>query len=166
MRVGNTKKGGMESCARKIHFCYGHRVMNHESKCATLHGHNGVIWVHATPVEGLDKIGRVIDFSVLKEKIGQWVDHHWDHTTILYQKDEATIDLIRKAPQYKDVFILETNPTAENLAHHLLWKVCPQLLQGLQVIVFKVDFWETENCMATQALDPNDPKVRQLYQLP
>ncbi|MBT5095864.1 MAG: 6-pyruvoyl tetrahydrobiopterin synthase, partial [Halobacteriovoraceae bacterium] len=27
----------MQTCVRKIHFCYGHRVKNHESKCATLH---------------------------------------------------------------------------------------------------------------------------------
>ena len=81
----------MESCSRKIHFCYGHRVMNHESKCATLHGHNGIIWVHATPIKGLDQLGRVIDFSVLKEKVGGWVDTYWDHTMILYEEDTKTI---------------------------------------------------------------------------
>ena len=61
----------MESCARKIYFCYGHRVMNHESKCATLHGHNGVIWVHAVPTQGLDQLGRVVDFSVLAARLNR-----------------------------------------------------------------------------------------------
>lgn len=153
----------METCVRKIHFCYGHRVMRHESKCATLHGHNGVVWAHATPIEGLDELGRVIDFSVLKEEIGGWVDKNWDHTMILFKDDEKTIDLCKQAPSFKELFILDTNPTAENLAYYLLHVVCPKVLKGKGVIVHKITFWETENCYATQSLDPKDEKVIALY---
>lgn len=138
------------SCSRKIHFCYGHRVMKHESKCATLHGHNGIIWVYArTHSDTLDSLGRVIDFSVLKEKVGGWVDEHWDHTMILFQEDRKTIDLVNQADSYKKTFILPTNPTAENLAMYLLKTVCPNVLAGTGVEVFKVVFYETENCYAT-----------------
>lgn len=154
----------MQSCTRRIHFCYGHRVMNHESKCATLHGHNGVIFIHASPIEGLDELGRVIDFSVLKEKIGSWVDEHWDHTMILYKEDVETIALVEKAPQFKKTFILNKNPTAENLANHLLWDVCPKLLKGSGVIVHKVTFWETENCFAEESLDPEKDEIKKLYE--
>lgn len=138
--------------------------MNHESKCATLHGHNGVIFIHASPIEGLDELGRVIDFSVLKEKIGSWVDEHWDHTMILYKEDVETIALVEKAPQFKKTFILNKNPTAENLANHLLWDVCPKLLKGSGVIVHKVTFWETENCFAEESLDPEKDEIKKLYE--
>jgi len=137
--------------------------MNHESKCATLHGHNGIIWVHATPIKGLDSLGRVVDFSVLKDKVGSWVDHNWDHTMILFKEDVKTLDLVKQAPAYKKPFIFDLNPTAENLAKYLLWDVCPKVLQGLGVIVHKVTFYETENCLAEQSLDPQDPKVLSLY---
>lgn len=153
----------MQTCVRKIHFCYGHRVKDHESKCATLHGHNGIIWIHATPSKDLDQLGRVIDFSVLKEKIGGWVDKYWDHTTILFSEDHQTINLVQQAPSFKETFILPTNPTAENLAKYLLWEVCPKELRGSGVIVYKVTFWETENCYAEQSLDPKDPEVLHLY---
>ena len=153
----------METCVRKIHFCYGHRVMRHESKCATLHGHNGVVWVHATPLEGLDGLGRVIDFSVLKEEVGGWIEKFWDHTMILFKDDQETIGLCQKAPAYKELFILDTNPTAENLAHYLLHVVCPQVLKGKGVVVHKITFWETENCYVTQSLDPKDEEVIALY---
>lgn len=153
----------MQTCTRRIHFCYGHRVMNHESKCATLHGHNGVVFLQATPIEGLDALGRVIDFSVLKEKIGNWIEEHWDHTMILYQEDKETIALLDKAPQFKKTFILESNPTAENLANHLLLKVCPKLLKGHGVMVNKVTFWETENCFAEAMLDANSEDLKKLY---
>lgn len=137
--------------------------MNHESKCATLHGHNGVVFLRATPINALDSLGRVIDFSVLKEKIGSWIEEHWDHTMILYKEDKETIALVEKAPQFKKTFILENNPTAENLSHHLLWQVCPKLLKGCGIIVDKVTFWETENCFAEEKLDPTSDKVKELY---
>jgi len=153
----------MESCSRKIHFCYGHRVMSHENKCATLHGHNGIIWVHATPIQSLDSLGRVVDFSVLKEKVGGWVDKNWDHTMILFKQDEKTVELVKQAPSFKPVFVMDENPTAENLAKYLLWKVCPEVLKGQGVVVYKVTFWETENCLAEQTLDPTSPHVLNLY---
>lgn len=153
----------MQSAVRKIHFCYGHRVMNHESKCATLHGHNGVIWVHVTPIADLDSLGRVIDFSVVKSEIGSWVDKNWDHTMIVFKDDLKTIELLSQAPSFKALYILDKNPTAENLAHYLLWEVCPKLLKGKGVIVHKIVFWETENCYVEQTLDPTLSAVVELY---
>lgn len=153
----------MQSAIRKIHFCYGHRVMNHESKCATLHGHNGVIWVHVTPIADLDSLGRVIDFSIIKSVIGTWVDDNWDHTMIIFKEDLKTINLLSQVPSHKALFILDKNPTAENLAHYLLWDICPKLLKGKGIIVHKIVFWETENCYVEQALDPSSLEVVELY---
>lgn len=153
----------MESCTRRLHFCYGHRLVNHESKCATLHGHNGYVEISATPTKSLDALGRVIDFSVLKEKIGGWIDENWDHTTILCAEDSVTIKALQNIPRKKDLFILPYNPTAENLAKYLLWEVCPKLLKGSGVIVYKVIFRETDNCSAEQSCEPADPKICELY---
>ncbi len=143
----------METAVRKIHFCYGHRVMNHESKCATLHGHNAVVWIHAKPNVALDQLGRVVDFSVLKDKIGSWIDLNWDHTMIIYKEDKKTLDLIQQVEGPKKPFILETNPTAENMAHYLLHVVCPRELKNYDITVHKVTFYETENCYVEATLD-------------
>ena len=94
----------MQSAVRKIHFCYGHRVMNHESKCATLHGHNGVLWVHAQPIAGLDSVGRVIDFSIIKSVIGGWVLENWDHTMII-SKHLSCGEQVTFINEYRDVII-------------------------------------------------------------
>lgn len=153
----------MESAVRKIHFCYGHRVMNHESKCSSLHGHNGVIWVHVSPIAGLDSLGRVIDFSVVKSLIGSWVEDNWDHTMIIYKADIKTLELLLQIASFKAVYVLDKNPTAENMANYLLWNICPKLLRGKGVIVHKIVFWETENCYVEQTLDPTSLKVVELY---
>lgn len=136
---------------RKIQFCSGHRVLNHESKCANAHGHNYVAWFYAE-ASTLDGVGRVIDFSVLKEKIGEWIDKFWDHTFIIYEKDFELIQISEHLQKNKNVFISKFNPTAENMAHYLLNVVCPMVLNGTMVTVTKVELYETENCKAEVTL--------------
>jgi len=133
-------------CTRRIQFCAGHRIWGHENVCAHLHGHNYVALFHATAPE-LDPLGRVIDFSVLKSRLGRWIDENWDHGFVLHRDDAEAIDAVRRVPGQK-LFLLDGNPTAENMALHLLDEVAPAELAGLGVEVVKVTLWETENCFA------------------
>ncbi len=137
----------MITCTRSLEFDAAHRVMNHESKCATLHGHRYKVEIHAH-AKGLDKIGRVVDFSVLKEKIGGWIDHFWDHTSLVWDRDVEVVQALKKLPQAKPPFVTSWNPTAENMAEFLLKHLCPMVLQNTGVTVIKVVVWETPNCSA------------------
>lgn len=130
---------------RKIHFSAGHRVYGHESKCSNLHGHNYVLWVHAGAKE-LDELGRVIDFSVLKEKIDTWVQLHWDHTFLAFEMDNELMALEPLIKKNKPWFICPFNPTAENMAKYLFQAIIPGLLAGTGVSVTKLVLFETENC--------------------
>ena len=140
----------MITCTRRIQFCSGHRVFGHEGKCRHLHGHNYVALVTAGADE-LDGIGRVIDFGVLKERIGGWIDREWDHGCILWQRDDEAHRAVESCQPAK-VFSLPTNPTAENMADYLLRIVCPRELEGTGVTVTAVRLWETENCHADATL--------------
>ncbi len=123
----------------------GHRLLDHEGECKNLHGHNYSVIIHASAPQ-LDHLGRVIDFSVLKERIGGWLKKNWDHGFTRAQND----DLVAKAleiTQSKE-FVLDCNPTAENLARYLLTTVCPDVLADTNVTVTKIVLWETENCGA------------------
>ena len=133
-------------CTRRIQFCAGHRIWGHENTCAHLHGHNYVALFHATAPE-LDPLGRVIDFSVLKSRLGRWIEENWDHGFVLHRDDREAIEAVRRVPGQK-LFLLDGNPTAENMALHLLEVVAPAELAGLGVEVVKVTLWETENCFA------------------
>ena len=119
--------------------------MGHENKCAHLHGHNYVLFVTVSAAD-LDTVGRVIDFSVLKDKLGGWIDHHWDHGMILWEREIELIPMFQGLKQ--KFFILPRNPTAENMAHYLLEEVCPPLFAGTGVQIDKITIWETENCYA------------------
>jgi 6-pyruvoyltetrahydropterin/6-carboxytetrahydropterin synthase len=136
---------------RRIQFCAGHRVMGHEGRCAHLHGHNYVAFFHAA-ADRLDPVGRVVDFGVLKERLGGWIDAHWDHGFVHAAADEEVAQVYaRHLPGHKR-FALPDNPTAENLARYLLEVVGPGQLQGTGVRLVKVVLWETENCFAEVSL--------------
>jgi 6-pyruvoyltetrahydropterin/6-carboxytetrahydropterin synthase len=110
-----------------------------------LHGHNYVALFEADAP--LDALGRVIDFSVLKERIGGWIDSQWDHGFLLWEKDNEAVAIVGSMPGQK-LYLMPYNPTAENMARYLLEKVCPGVLQDTGVVVTSVRVWETENCYA------------------
>lgn len=140
------------TCTRRIQFCAGHRVMGHENKCAHMHGHNYVAFITARGEE-LDDKGRVIDFSVIKERVGGWIDTFWDHGMILNSEDRnaiaAAISVVPNNTSKQKLYLLSAeNPTAECLAKHLL-DISNDLFKGTGVEVIEVTIWETENCYAT-----------------
>lgn len=155
----------MITATRRIQFCAGHRLMNHEGKCSHLHGHNYVA-LFTAEAKGLDPVGRVMDFSALKERIGSWIETRWDHGFIYCKNDKAVDAAIRvfesmargqggfAAPGFdtQKRFEMDDNPTAENMASYLLNRVCPYVLGGTGVKVVKVQLWETENCYAEVTL--------------
>lgn len=140
----------MITAVRRIQFCAGHRVWQHEHRCANFHGHNYVAFVHAE-ADRLDPLGRVIDFAVLKERIGGWIDRHWDHGFICHASDTEALRALEAIPHQK-VYRLDGNPTAENMADHLLRVVGPAELQDTGVRLVRVTLWETENCCAEAVL--------------
>jgi 6-pyruvoyltetrahydropterin/6-carboxytetrahydropterin synthase len=134
------------TCTRRIEFDAAHRVMQHESKCKHLHGHRYAI--EATfAAHGLDTLGRVVDFGLIKEVLGAWIDEHWDHTTILFDKDKALGKSITAVTGQK-IFYLAANPTAENMASYIMETVCPKLFKAMPIRCVRIRLYETPNCFA------------------
>lgn len=134
----------MITASRYHDICAGHRVHNHESKCANLHGHN--YRVHFDCVGDLDNVGRVIDFSVIKEKLCMWIENHWDHRFLVWDNDPMSSFLLDID---KTVVKVPFNPTAENMAQYLVDFVGPIQLEGTGVTLKKVTIEETAKCSAS-----------------
>lgn len=128
----------------------GHRVSGHESKCAHLHGHNYRIHFEVTANTQLDKVGRVLDFSVIKERLCMWLEDNWDHRFLIWCDDYMSEVLKLVDPM--GVVVVPFNPTAENMAEYLLNVVCPSQLEGLDVTVLRVLIDETRKCSVSAAL--------------
>lgn len=131
-------------CTRRIEFDAAHRVLEHESKCKNLHGHRYVVEASFT-ANNLDALGRVVDFGVIKQRLGDWINENWDHTTILFQKDEKLGKAINELTG-QTIFYLPSNPTAENMANHLLEHICPQLFADINISCVEIKIYETPNC--------------------
>lgn len=127
----------------------GHRVVGHEGKCALLHGHNYRVHFTVEPVSCLDDLGRVVDFSVIKSTLCDWLESNWDHKFLLWESDT----FLKLFLSYGDIGIVLVpfNPTAENMAQYLLYTVGVQLLPPT-LILTKVVVEETRKCSAVAAI--------------
>lgn len=138
----------------------GHRVHGHESKCAFLHGHNYRIHFECMASEdsvaALDKIGRVIDFSVIKSRICEWLEKNWDHKFLAWKLDPVMMELYYgkdgKQPHsliQQSIVWVPFNPTAENMAKYLVENVGRITLEGTGAQLVKVTIDETRKCSAS-----------------
>lgn len=140
----------MISCTRKIEFDAAHRIVNHESKCKMLHGHRYVVeatFVIKGDENSLDNLGRVVDFGVIYELLGGWINVNFDHNTILWKEDKILGEEIAKITKQK-IYYLDENPTAENIAKYLFQKICPLLFVDTDVKCIELKIYETPNCHA------------------
>ena len=127
-------------------FSTGHRVYGHESKCAHLHGHN--YRIHLTvEAEQLDTVGRVMDFSAIKEHLCYWLEEEWDHKFLVWEEDPFASSLKELDPV--GTVVVKFNPTAENMGQYLIDVVGPKQLAGTNVKLVSVNIEETRKCNVT-----------------
>ena len=132
----------MYRVTREIRFCYGHRLLNYNGKCRHLHGHNGRADI-TLEAPRLDPLGMVLDFGQIKEVVAAWIDETLDHRMLLHEDDPA-LPWLRQMGE--PVFVMNVNPTAENIARLIFDFVADQ---GFPVV--EVQLWETDHCFATYA---------------
>ena len=157
----------MKQTAERYHdISTGHRVVGHENKCRHLHGHNYRIHFVCEAGE-LDTVGRVIDFGVIKEKLCMWVENNWDHKFLAWTEDDV-MDRASDAMAHEfhvkgdigseDFFngslvFVPFNPTAENMAQHLVEVIGPQQLAGTGVTLVSVRIEETAKCSVSYEVE-------------
>lgn len=130
----------MYRVTREMEFCYGHRLLNYAGKCRHLHGHNGRAVITLEGPE-LDARGMLVDFSDIKARVQLWIDENLDHNMLLC-RDDPLLPLFRERGER--VFVMDANPTAENIAR-LIFEHAREM--GLPVV--EVVLWETDNCCST-----------------
>jgi 6-pyruvoyltetrahydropterin/6-carboxytetrahydropterin synthase len=138
----------MISVTRRFTFSAGHRLTFHKAGCKNIHGHNYIVDVTLYRKDGsLDEHFMVIDFHVMSETIGKWLDDNWDHSLILSSMDDKVLGAL--GPELR-VFQMTGEPTAENMASMLFHSVIPKLLaDNKEVRVSQVDIWENEKSKVT-----------------
>lgn len=135
------------SCSRRFRIDTMHRVLGH-SKCSAIHGHSWFVEVTVTSTN-LDNLGMILDFGKIKDILGSWLDKNWDHTSILHKNDPLIIELDERQKSAvfitKPPYLIDCNPTSENLASHF-YKVAEDLLKSYPIKILNVRIYETPNC--------------------
>jgi 6-pyruvoyltetrahydropterin/6-carboxytetrahydropterin synthase len=85
----------------------------------------------------------LVDFGDIKKTVQQWIDDNLDHNMLLCREDPILPVLEERGER---VFVMDCNPTAENIAR-LIYEQTRQA--GLPVV--EVVLWETEHCFSTYA---------------
>ncbi len=148
-------------CKKRLEWDSAHRVLRHESKCASLHGHRYAAVIECRAPR-LDSVGRVIDYSVIKARVGAWIDQHWDHTTLVNGEDLELALFVHKQGK-RPAYFFAGEPTAENIAIELLG-VAQSLLKECGVHVASVEIFETPTSSAiAYANRPSDGGVNFSY---
>ncbi|HVI53316.1 MAG TPA: 6-carboxytetrahydropterin synthase [Candidatus Sulfotelmatobacter sp.] len=165
--------------SRQIYIDAGHRVLTHGSKCRNLHGHRYMI--EAVCEAGrLQDVGEqsdmVLDFGFLKEEMMAVIDAPCDHGFLAHVQDDQLLSMFRPdgaaadwLAQVKDtvardgfylttdtrmnskLYVLDANPTAEQLARHWYFRLKPVVAarSGGLARLAEMVVWETPNCRAT-----------------
>jgi len=113
--------------------------MNYDGPCRHLHGHNGVIEVDVA-ADVLDNRGMVADFGDIRDVVKGWVDTNLDHRMLLCRDDPA-VPVLRGMNE--PLYLLEENPTAENIAREVFEKTRER---GLAIS--EIRLWETPSSYA------------------
>jgi 6-pyruvoyltetrahydropterin/6-carboxytetrahydropterin synthase len=159
----------MHTAERYHDISCGHRVTGHESKCRHLHGHNyriHFVCIAKSELLPLDDIGRVIDFSVIKERLCMWIENNWDHKFLAWERDPvlqmlyyACTEEGQDSDRLDEFNILREsivwtpfNPTAENMAQYLVDVIGPNQLTGTGVKLVSCRVDETMKCSATYSI--------------
>jgi 6-pyruvoyltetrahydropterin/6-carboxytetrahydropterin synthase len=135
----------MYSVTETVFFSYGHRLLDHQGKCAHAHGHNGRVEIRLD-APALDRRGMVADFSEIGEAVTSWIEAHLDHRMILRRDDP----LVRPLGDLGEpVYLMDVSPTAEAIAK-LIFDAARE--RGFPVAEVRV--WETELSVASYLAAP------------
>ena len=83
----------------------------------------------------------LVDFGDIKKTVQQWIDDNLDHNMLLCRDDPILPVLLERGER---VFVMDCNPTAENIAR-LIYDYNP----GGRAAGRRVVLWETEHCFST-----------------
>lgn len=129
----------MHTIVKRLFFCYGHRLMDYDGRCAHAHGHNGVLEIELTS-NALDQRGMVYDFSDVKKSLQSFIDEQLDHRMLL-RHDDPLVGALESVGE--KVFVMKDNPTAENIAKLIFHEA-----RSRKLPVAAIRLWETHDAFA------------------
>ncbi|MGL5830727.1 MAG: 6-carboxytetrahydropterin synthase QueD [Candidatus Altimarinota bacterium] len=133
--------------SKRIEWCMGHRLANHNGKCRNLHGHQYILEVtiegELNHTAGNSAEGMLVDFSDLKTLLEKKVHDPCDHAFMLAESDQLMINFYTAQPDLKHL-IVPFPTTAENIAQWIFNNLSPEIPKlSPPLKLTSVQLWET-----------------------
>lgn len=130
-----------------FHFETAHAIKNYDGACKHIHGHSYELHVTVsngnTADEYIASTGIMFDFKALKQVVHTFVINNFDHRLLLSAEYAATLEA---NPIYENIFIMEVEPTAENLLIFIKRNLETALPLGIKLVGLKL--YETKDSYA------------------
>ena len=147
----------MYSTSKTIDIAYAHRLLlDYESKCSNLHGHNGTVTV-SIYTSKCNHNGMVLDFTILKEILDKVIISKYDHATLINIADDELLNFCKRTNS--KFVVIFANSTSENIAKCMWVDIANELkklkknrnvsIPGLKDVILSVEFNESGNNSAS-----------------
>lgn len=120
--------------SKSFDWCMAHRLgKGYQGKCKSLHGHS----YSATVVMQLHDYSTLNDYDMVKDyndmkSFKTWIDDNLDHGCLVSSTDKSLLNFLKK--EKSTYFVIEGNPTAENIAI-MLYKQAQKLNDSYAYII-------------------------------
>jgi 6-pyruvoyltetrahydropterin/6-carboxytetrahydropterin synthase len=130
-------------------FEMAHALWNYDGPCKNIHGHSYKLFVTVIGQVSDDtdstKLGMVIDFSDLKKLVETHIIDVYDHSVVISTR-ASSLDIQRVEQMFEKFYIVDFQPTSENLVADMAKKISTVLPANTQL--FSLKLIETETSFA------------------
>ena len=139
---------------KEFRFEGAHALLNYDGKCRHIHGHSYHLYITVSgePEQSKNhpKSGMVLDFSRLKDIVNTCIIEPFDHALILREGSPLAREI---SESYKNVMVVDFQPTSENLTIHFADILKEQLPEKLRLCSVKL--YETPTSFVEWLVEDN-----------
>lgn len=132
---------------KEFSFEMAHALRNYDGPCRNIHGHSYKLFVTVigSPISDDQnaKNGMLMDFGQLKKIVNKNIVDVYDHSVVVYKKDERLPEMQKV---FENTIATEYQPTCENMVCDFAAIVNNKLPKGLSV--FGIRLYETATSYA------------------
>lgn len=122
----------------ELQFDAAHRLLRYKGKCESPHGHTFKAEIFLRR-GSLNERSFLVDFVEVKQRIGEWIESHWDHAFLLNDQDEELVWALNRVEGARLYLFRGENPSTEAMARRLFEEV--RRIYG--DLIWKVRIWES-----------------------
>ncbi len=127
---------------KEFAFESAHALEGYDGACREIHGHSYRLFVtiKGEPIadSSSPKCGMVIDFGDLKKIVGEQIISRLDHSFVMRRTANAEQLAKVMSAQFKNVILVDYQPTCENMLSDFAARIAPQLPEGVELFSLKL----------------------------